>query len=91
MWPGRALIYPWNWSWVKLNFDFTLRSHYSDQYVYYIPSIGYRFQPLDKNFSFRIFFSPLINSATEYNFSTGQGEKESKIKPWGGLSFGFRL
>lgn len=71
-------------------FEF-VQGYSSEKYVYFIPSAGYRYQPLTKSFSFRIFFSPVFGKySTEYN-ANGQAIKKTKMVPWGGLSFGFRF
>ncbi len=44
--------------------------------VIFVPSIGYRYQPLHNGFTFRIFASPLIRHSSIF---------------WAGLSFGYKF
>lgn len=41
--------------------------------AFFIPGLGYRYQPADKGFSFRLFVAPFIGKQTQF---------------WGGLSIG---
>jgi hypothetical protein len=61
-----------------------------DQNIYFVPSVGYRFQPVNKSFSFRLFFSPFFGEKY-YTVNSSGERKERTVRPWGGLSVGFRF
>lgn len=46
--------------------------------AYLTPQLGYRFEPDEGGFLFRLTFTPLVGASEEY-----------LIFPWGGMSFGF--
>lgn len=44
----------------------------------YLPTVGYRFAPLGKNFTGRVYFGPLITGSVV-------------LFPWGGVSIGYKF